>query len=112
MVLQIGNFLITKDEPPKICMLDFGQCKELDHKYRLEIAKFVALYNRAGVTDEEIVRYMRSVGFKTKNDKPATYAFYAKFACDSKYIPNPMQQWIKVMEGTFTSTDTHMCIIQ
>lgn len=101
-----GNFLITRatgnsatGEQPKICMLDFGQCKELDGRYRLEIAKFIALYNRDDRTDDDIVTYMRSVGFKTKYDKPETYAFYAKFACDSVYIANPMQKWMEHMNG-------------
>ncbi len=62
-----GNFFYRPHDG-KICLLDFGQVKEIDKETRIKFAKLVQLL-RADVNytnDREVANGMRAIGFGSK----------------------------------------------
>mmetsp|Transcript_29885 Transcript_29885/g.42011 ORF Transcript_29885/g.42011 Transcript_29885/m.42011 type:complete len:483 (+) Transcript_29885:36-1484(+) len=92
-----GNWLITKKEG-KICMLDFGQTKEISQKTRKEMAELTLLL-KSNPSEQQLAAMMRKIGFRSQKDRDITYAYLGQFAFDSNFLPNIMQSWIDIMQA-------------
>merc|ERR1719354_632909 len=69
-----GNLLITPDD--KIGLLDFGQCKRIDHEQRKQLAQF--FHSIAFSDDQEIAEHFRAFGLETKNSDDYFAAMMAR----------------------------------
>jgi aarF domain-containing kinase len=75
-----GNILVVQEEnsttPPKIGLIDYGQCKRLTPTERVQIARLI-LSVANDEPDEMVALHFRGLGIRTKKDSTP---FLAKFA--------------------------------
>lgn len=70
-----GNIILLEDN--RIGLIDYGQCTRLDDESRLKIARVIVAVAE-NEDDETLARYMRELGFVTKNDDTAFLATFSK----------------------------------
>jgi aarF domain-containing kinase len=77
-----GNILILEGQkqtrtPPKIGLIDYGQCKRLNSKEREKVAKLIVSVANND-PDETIASHFRALGIKTKNDSTRFLGEFAR----------------------------------
>jgi predicted unusual protein kinase regulating ubiquinone biosynthesis (AarF/ABC1/UbiB family) len=86
-----GNFFWRKDG--KICMLDYGQVKEITDAERLKYATLTLTMLIPGRNEKLVANVMRLIGFRSKMDLDHTYAFFANAIFDSVPMANLLIDW-------------------
>ena len=89
----------ANESNPKIGLIDYGQCKRLTKKERVQVAKLIlSIANQE--SDEEIALHFRNLGIQTKNDSTPFLAEFGRLMFGSFQPKHLQHSWHKELHQT------------